>query len=538
MGIFKRSIDSLAGVASVPTFGVPSIGEALSRNQGVQTLERGGQTESAADVSTFARMVESLRDTNYMLTDDNEQLRESVEDLQRAVDELGWTPLGAVGADASGLALDTIRKALTNTRALVAANPLVKRGVRARVGFIWGEGVQITGRNVAEIMKRNALHVFSDTAYEELETAAATDGNVCFVLNRTTRKIVRVPLSQINDWTVDPDDGETIQFIKRVWSVKVFNTAKNTTEIQQRKVWYPTIEFVAQNPGTLPAAIGDTPVEQGSAINVVSVNKQIGWNWGIPDLLSVLFWSKAYKEFLEANYTLVRALARFAFKVMDTRPKGQGAKSAAIKLAQPANTAGIDAGGTTTLPGGMDLVAVNKAGANVSFEAGRPLAAMVAAGLEVPLSVILAETEGGTNNAEATLDPATVKAIQARQRLWTDEFVRMLNYLGATTAKVIFPPIQSAPIHRVVQAIITAASSGTLFPTEVRDLIVKALSDYGIEAKSGMPKPGEWAAYANKAQQNPGTSPLNTPDATGTGDTGRSPAGALADGDHELRPTQ
>lgn len=474
--------------------------------------------------AAFLELYNALRATE----DDNGLLRESVEDLQRAVDEMGWAPLFGPysGAEESGMRLDAIRKLISHTRSLVAGNPLVRKGVLSRTGFIWGEGITVTGNKTAAIIKKNDKLIFSPDARQELESALATDGNILFLLDRKTQKIIRIPMSQVSDFIISPEDGESLQFIQRTWTVRAMND-KGVVVDKRQTVWYPTIEFVADNP-TLPAVIGKEPVEQDRAINIVSVNQQIGWLWGVPDLLSVLFWARAYKEFLEAEYTLVRALAKFAFKVTDTRPKGQGAKGAAVKIARSAEQKGIDAGATVTTPGGMDLVAINKAGANVSFDAGRPLAAMVAAGLEVPLSILLAEPRQSTNNYEISLDPSTVKAAQARQALWADELTRMFVYLGATRASVEFPPIQSAPIHRVVQSIVTAASSGVLWPEEVRELIVKTLVDFGLNAKSALPEPEEWQAYANKSQLNPGTSPLNPP-----GDSG-----PLADGDHEQRPSE
>lgn len=490
-------------------------------------LKRSKETTQDAE---FLALYNALRATE----DDNGMLRESVEDLQRAVDEMGWAPLFGPygGADESGMRLDAIRKLLTHTRSLVAGNPLVRKGVLARTGIIWGEGITVTGNKTAQIIKRNDKLIFSPDARQELESALATDGNILFLLDKRTQKIIRMPMSQVADFIISPEDGESIQMVRRSWTVRTLNDQGVVVD-QRKEMWYPTVEFMEDDP-SLPASIGGVLVEQTQAINIVSVNQQIGWQWGVPDLLSVLFWAKAYKEFLEAEYTLVRALARFAWKATDTRPKGKGVKGAAVKIARPGE--GIDAGATVTTPGGMDFVAINKAGANVNFDTGRPLAAMVAAGLEVPLSILLAEPRQSTNNYEISLDPSTVKMGQARQAVWADELTRMFVYLGATRAKVQFPPIQSAPIHRVIQSFVTAASTGVMWPAEVREVIVKALMDFGLTPKGTLPAPEQWQAYAAKSQQNPGTSPFNTPD--NSDPTSRSPAGALADGDHEQRPSE
>ncbi|HXJ66381.1 MAG TPA: hypothetical protein VNN79_21675, partial [Actinomycetota bacterium] len=217
-----------------------------------------------------------------------------------------------------------------------------------------------------------------------------------------------------------------------------------------------------------------------------------------------------------------------------------GAKKAAIKVAVPQTADAMgnrtDTGATAVMSAGLDLAAVNKAGASVDFSAGRPLAAMVAAALDLPLNVILAESDQGE---AADLDVPTVKAMQFRQQQWSEGLVRMFAYLGARTAKIVFPPIQAAPLHRVIQAIVTAASAGVLFPSEVRDLIVKALRSYGIDPRAGLPDPGEWKAYASPQAANPGTPPQQTPNDTATGPPDqRTAGGALADGDHEMRKSQ
>ena len=420
---------------------------------------------------------------------------------------------------------------------------MIKRGMRARIGYIWGEGVTITGSRTKQIMDKNFDRIFSDAAHEEMEGAAGTDGNLFFLLDKKTQKIIRVPMGQITQHICDPDDTEFVQFLLRVWTVTTLDPGTGTTKTEQRRFWYPTVEY-ALSGESIPVAINGTPVEQDQVLNHIGFNKQVGWVWGVPDLFPVMFWARAYKEFLESQYTLVKSLARFAFKVTDSRQNSRGSagKSAAIKIASMPNMQGnarTDVGATIATPGGLDLTAVNKAGASIDFNAGRPLAAMVAAGLEINLVTIVGESDNSSSSTtEATIDLPTVKAMRARQGIWGDELAKIFRYLGASTAKIKFPPIQSAPIHRVIQAIITAAASGVLFPAEVRDLITKAMVSYGMDPKAGLPDPGEWAKYANPTQANPGTTPISTPDPTGTGTSKRSPAGATSDGSHEMRPSQ
>lgn len=497
-------------------------------------------SETEAQVTGYNTMLAQITEELRFEQADNADLRESMQELSRAVEDMGWKPLGSIGYGDSGMDLDAIRRVTETTRPLAAANPLVKRGVRARTGYVWGEGITITGRSTQRIVKANAESMFSRTAQGENEVAAATDGNVVFHLSKRDKKMNRLPIAQIGEFAVDPNHPDVPWFIKRSWTVLGVDITTGRQVNERKEFWYPTLEYI-ESGNPVPATIGTTPVEQNEVIHVIRFNRQIGWLWGIPDLLPAIFWARAYKEFLEANYTLMRSLARFAFKVTDSRPSGSAAKKAAIKIAAPQNydpTTGqrSDVGGAVAMGQGVDLLAVNKAGANVDFEAGKPLAAMVASSMEVPLTTILSESNASTDEA---LDMPTVKSAQARQEQWAENIVRMLEYLGGAGVKVQFPPIQAAPIHRVVQAIVTAAAAGVLFPGEVRDLMIKALHGYGIEPKAGMPEPGEWKQYVTPAALNPGTTPQQTPNDTDTGPNDqRTAGGALADGDHEQRSSE
>lgn len=466
---------------------------------------------------------------------ENELLKESLNDALAmiAADNEGWRLLGGGGNDDQGPSLDAIREVSEKARAFVGMNPLVKHGVQIRAGYVWGEGVGFNGASqrsselVTKILSNNAKYVFSPPAYDQLEMALATDGNLFLLSERKSKRIVRVPLSEIAGFVTSDWSNEQITYFKRIWTTSTVDE-QNQLHSTEHKAWFPAADFK----GPYPASINGVPVEKDFSMTHVAANRQEGWLWGLPDVFAVMLWARAYKAFLEANWTLTLSLSRWAFKL--TMPTGAAAARAAAKVAAPvldgSNPAAGPAptvGDTASIGGGGDLTAVNKAGASLDYDAGKPLAGMVAAGLSISLDSLLSETQSG----EETLTRATVKIMSARQSVWDTAFTELFESLGVKDPDIVFPPVRADPIHRDVQAIVTAANTGTLFPKEVRAMLMVALRGFGVVPMSGMPKKGQWKEFTQGLNtDNPGTSPLNVPNPS----DGPNP-GAQSDGDNQMR---
>src|SRR4051812_17709462 len=97
---------------------------------------------------TTAPLIESLQEQLRAEPETKLLLNESLADLQLALEDKGWTDIAsAVNQDFTPEA----RKALRSLcRTMVIANPLLKRGVLIRIGYIWGQGVQVRARAAGE----------------------------------------------------------------------------------------------------------------------------------------------------------------------------------------------------------------------------------------------------------------------------------------------------------------------------------------------------------------------------------------------------
>ena len=82
------------------------------------------------------------------------------------------------------------------------------------------------------------------------------------------------------------------------------------------------------------------------------------------------------------------------------------------------------------LPPDMQLEAVPKSGATIDSESGRPLAAMIAAALDLPVTMLLGDPGVTGSRATAqTLDQPTELAMQMRRELWTGVRRTIFDYV-------------------------------------------------------------------------------------------------------------
>ena len=465
----------------------------------------------------------NLQEQNNALQNSMEVLQESFTDAMLALDDVGWKPLGG-DEDATEIRLETMKTIAQTTRGLVAVNPLIKRGVAVRTTYIWGAGVKFEG--IAEddpilTDRTNKKFIFSPQAFAELEAVMATDGNLFVLISKGKArrsvissgvpKMTRIPMGEITGTISDPTNKEDVWFYRREFMVEQESYSTGEKSARSMTVWYPATDYDVTN--GKPFNIQGKPVVWNSALLHNTANKQVGWKWGAPDLMSVIFWTKAYKEFLENSATLVKAYSRFAFKVTaQTKAGVQGAatKVAAQPVRDPFTGEVQGVGGTAVMGMGTSLSTIGRTGGSVDFSAGLPLAAMVAAGLEIPLTSLTADGGSSNRSAAETLETPTLKAMKARQQLWGGFFERLFDYIGKPNVKAVWGQIDPGDVLRRVQAITAALPLNVLHAEELRELVVVALE---IENDKELPTEEElglaWASNtemgkaALKTAQNP-----------------------------------
>lgn len=503
---------------------------------------------SLAEVKHSAEL-SRLQEQNSALSDSVEILKESFADAMLALDDVGWKPLGG-DEDATEIRLETIKTISQTTRGLVAINPLIKRGMAVRTTYIWGEGVTFEGIDEDDPIltdRTNKKFLFSPQAYAEMETCMGTDGQLFTLISKARArrlagnsgvpKITRVPMKEITGTMSDPTNKEDVWFYRREFTVESQSYSTGEKNVKTMTVWYPATDYDQTN--GKPFNIQGKPVVWNSAILHNTANKQIGWKWGAPDLMSVIFWTKAYKEFLENSATLVKAYSRFAFKV--TAQTKNGVQGAATKVAsQPTRdpfTGEVQGvGGTAVMGMGTSLSTIGRTGGSVDFSAGLPLAAMIAAGLEIPLTSLTADGGSSNRSAAETLETPTLKAMKARQQLWGGYFERLFDYLGKPNVKVVWGQIDAGDLLRRMQAIVAAIPLNVLHAEELRELTVTALEIQGdrelpTEEELGLAHVGntEMGKAALKTAQNP-PAPVAAPGAGVSKPNGSGNAGASSSG--------
>lgn len=385
-------------------------------------------------------------------------------------EDVGWAPIG--GTDSSmfdSVPLSVIKDHSVRARHLLAYNPLVQRGITIRNAYMWSDLPEVAG-----VGNRYEQFLSLQTRMRD-EAALCTDGAVFYLVNPRTKQIRSVPISRIAGFAraydavdeqdihaflidpLPPSDQLTTDIPKPEWFVvagKAFSRVENPEGYATNPDW--TVVYMA-------------------------VNRQVGEVWGKPNLMGAVYWARAYKTYLEAAHTMTQALARIAFKV------NSGSRSSQQAVIQQMSV-GSGVGGTAALAPGQELTAVNKAGAGINMSSGTPLAAMVSAALDVPLSVLLTDgSAGGRQAAETALEEPTFKALEARRCLHIELIKSVFRALGHRP-KVTIVPLNTELIQRWGQVVSMGVEKGMLHQVEARQLFIDRLKPRNAKPVNDLPE--------------------------------------------------
>ena len=460
-----------------------------------------------------------------------EHLQESLADMALMLEDRGWQRLGMWGDQQ--FSRDGLRNAARLTRTMAVVNPLIRRGLNLRIAYVWGGGVSIqaraTGEEDGEQDVNTVVQDFLDDktnrkvltgakARETNERTLGTDGNLFFALPtnpRTGRVQVRtVPYAEVGEPIRNPEDATEVWFYPRTY-ITPAGTEKTT--------YYPDIDFRPRGTRVIrfrDSTRGEQTITAGaiawdSPVIHLKVNDLDGWEFGIGDAFAAIAWARAYKEFLEDWARLVKSLSRFAWRLTaDKKSKAQDAASKArtamsrgngttvAEMAEPEPVAGL-----VSMGPGQALEAIPKSGATIDSESGKPLAAMVASALDVPVTMLLADPgQTGARAVAETLDKPTELMAGLRREMWADFYRQLLGYVidsavrapqgpltGTTerdewgrevvdlgegterTVEVEWPDLSETPVETLVTAIETADATRKLPPLLIVKLLMAAL---------------------------------------------------------------
>lgn len=385
-------------------------------------------------------------------------------------EDAGWLPLSAVEGPDSLITLDVIRDHSARARRLATLNPIVKRGLVVRNAYMWGDPVVYKGFTgpSRKVIEENTKACFSVQARVRDEQSFNTDGCVIYLIDKATKTVTPVPLMRLAGVATDDATGDVVAVL--------INPV-----VSGEPQWYMLWDRVG-----VKITKSNYKVNKRLTAVYATVNRLAAEQYGKPDLMSAMSYAQKYKEHLEVAHLMEKSLAKLAFKATGINSKQQQAVQQ--RMAVP----GV--GATANIGAGQDIQAINKAGAGIDFSAGTPLAAMVSAALDIPLSVLLTDgSAGGRQGAETALEDPTFKALELRRQLHIDMLNEITLALGIKVS-IEYGSINNDQTHRRIQSLTLAYQNGALHQIEMRSGVLQLLKIAGslpLEDLPALPDEGE-----------------------------------------------
>lgn len=401
----------------------------------------------------------------------NELLQENFAQLERMyLEDAGWSLLGRQEEEFSPRGRRRIRG---QARFMCATNPMLKRGLSLRVGYVWGQGVTVSvedsgadgTQDVNKIItdfwddKSNRRTFTGTQANDKNERKLGTDGELFIALptNPVTGRVqIRsIDPDEIDQAIHDPQDKDTPWYYLRCFTQRDPFTGKT----EPMNLAYPALGFwPASRPKQLQVGQTVYTVRWDAPMRAVMVNEHRGR--GLGDAIPALPWAKAHKEFLEDWALLTKALSRIAWRVTG---RGDRVQKAARTVAQPKpSVAGVidgnprGAGATIGMTTDTTLEAVPKTGATIDSKSSEPLQVMIAAALDVPLTMLTGDP--GTTGARAvaqTLDQPTEDAMGLRRRMWAAVIEDICGYVIDQAVLAPAGPLKGSVVRDGDQLVVT-----------------------------------------------------------------------------------
>lgn len=421
-------------------------------------------------------VIEALVRDNETLKAEIATLSESLGEFSERIGEAQWTLMGSGTGEWTLSDLTRVALPLSD---MVHSNVLLQRAVDLRHAYVYSDGVKLqkTHRATKAMNDEGNRNAFfsSQAAYTRMAERAAT-GNLFYLVNTRTNQIVHVPTLQINAIITDDMDSAKIKFVRRRWDSGTGNS---------KEAWF---RVAAHTKGKVKLPENAKGTLNSSWVIVHrAYNRPAGSALGIPDAMAAMKWAEAYAEYLTNQSRLVRAYSRIAGKVARKSQNTHKDVAAQIRGAQDSNTYGAVAVG--------DFTHLPATGSQVSFDNGRPMAALVAAGLGIGVDALLSGTVGATKSVSDMLDLATNAAMKALQKDEEDLIRAILSHVGAPNAEVDFPTMDHDPMYRRLQGVAQGVAQGLLWREEARGLL---LDWYSIpEPKAGLPEPDGFNSWTD-----------------------------------------
>lgn len=435
-----------------------------------------GLTEASTETA-------ELREVNGQLESTLELMEERMAELELAIDdsEGPWNRL--TGDGVNEFSRDGLDIIIRRSRLYYLANPLINRGVEVQRLYVFGQGVSFSAEDeavneVVQSFLRLNKREFAHQALGAKEVELAATGNLFFRLfpniSDGAVRVRMMPVEEIRAVITNPEDRSEPWYYLRTW-----------TDAQQRpmEVLYPDWEYVPER-GRAPVYHFDGKnysVDWTTPICHVKVGGFAHMRFGIPETYSALDWARAYQQFLQDWFSIVKAYSRFAWRAT-TKGGVQGVTALKTKLGTGVTSGSPRESNPPPLVGaiaamgeGKSLDPIRTAGATTKAEDGRRGLLMVAAAMGLP-ETFFGDASVGSLATAHSLDRPTELKFRDRQMLHGDVFDGLLQFAidWATRAPsgplpaglkedqrhidISFPAILEDDIAERVKAIVSVAT--------------------------------------------------------------------------------
>ena len=505
---------------------------------------------SGGQLNSLSEAVELYGQMAFTEHSNNELLQERIAELELALDDVGYERIGDSNFDKQ-FTKASIDKIAAMARVYWLKNPLVKRAVATQANYVFGQGVDVVAadEDVQTVVdafiedSKNRAELTGEQAMLTKETELQVTANLFFTfftdpLNGATR-VRTIPLSEITRIIYNPDDSKEPWYYYRQWQQP---KEPGSQKYEMHQAMYPDINYMPK--GGLPKHFNGIEVMALNPVYHVKTNCLSDMEYGVSEIYAAIDWAKAYKDFLEDWYTIVKSLSKFAWKATS--------KSGATGMAQAKQVLeGTINGGSnpmnSDLPGqaaqvwmssdNFDLAPMPKSGATVAVDDGRRALLMVCAATGIYEHYFGDPSTGNLATAKAMEQPMLLM-FQERQELWTDVFNTILGYvinqsalkpggklrgvmsfndygesyvdMGDTdrSVDVKFPPILQEDVNERIDAIVKSVTLSGQTPANTIDLktattqMLTALGeDTDIVDKLFPDDPKSWNEVEDEKQQ-------------------------------------
>lgn len=505
---------------------------------------------SGGQLNSLSEAVELYGKMAFTEHSNNELLQERIAELELALDDVGYERIGDSNFDKQ-FTKASIDKIAAMARVYWLKNPLVKRAVATQANYVFGQGVDVVAadEDVQTVVdafmddSKNRAELTGEQAMLTKETELQVTSNLFFTfftdpLNGATR-VRTIPLNEITRIIYNPDDSKEPWYYYRQWQQP---KEPGSQKYEMHQAMYPDINYMPK--GGLPKHFNGIEVMALNPVYHVKTNCLSDMEYGVSEIYAAIDWAKAYKDFLEDWYTIVKSLSKFAWKATS--------KSGATGMAQAKQVLeGAINGGSnpmnSDLPGqaaqvwmssdNFDLAPMPKSGATVAIDDGRRALLMVCAATGIYEHYFGDPSTGNLATAKAMEQPMLLM-FQERQELWTDVFNTILGYvinqsalkpggklrgvmsfndygesyvdMGDTdrSVDVKFPPILQEDVNERIDAIVKSVTLSGQTPANTIDLktattqMLTALGeDTDIVDKLFPDDPKSWGEVEEEKQQ-------------------------------------